>query len=114
MKETDILSRKELFSDLYLAYGSLLSRKTASRMESFYLEDLSLSEIAINEGVSRSAIQQAIKDGEKELLNYERQVGMLEKTKKILALLERIENEKDDEKRSGLIHEAKGVLENGI
>lgn len=114
MKDEDILTRKALFSSLLLAYGKLLSRKTASRMESFYLEDLSLSEIALNENVSRSAIQQAIKDGEKELQHYEEKIGLLKKTRKIGILLERIEKEEDDEKRKDLLKEAKGVLDYGI
>ncbi len=114
MKDEDILRRKALFSSLLLAYGKLLSKKTLSRMESFYLEDLSLSEIALNENVSRSAIQRAIKDGEKELSHYEEKVGLLKKTCHLSLLLGKIEKEKDDEKRKDLLREAKGVLDYGI
>ena len=79
-----------------------------------YLEDLSLSEIALNENVSRSAIQRAIKDGEKELSHYEEKVGLLKKTCHLSLLLGKIEKEKDDEKRKDLLREAKGVLDYGI
>ncbi|HIU70507.1 MAG TPA: transcriptional regulator [Candidatus Enterosoma merdigallinarum] len=114
MKEENIIRRKEHFASLYLIYGKLLSRKTAKRMESFYLDDLSLSEIALNEGVSRSAVQQAIKDGEKELERYEEKVGVLKRTKRLEDLLDRLGKEEDDTKRKSLLKEAKGVLDNGI
>lgn len=112
--EEDILKRKERFASLLLAYGKLLSKKTLGRMENFYLDDLSLSEIADNEGVSRSAIQQAIKDGEKELLRYEEKLNLSSKSKKLLSLLDALEKEGDEEKRKSLIQEAKGVLDYGI
>lgn len=112
--ETDILKRKEGFSALYLAYGKLLSRKTAERFALFYFDDLSLSEIADNEKVSRSAVQQSIKDAERFLTDVEEKVGLLKKAKKVLAQIERLEKEEDGQERRKILTDMKGELDYGI
>ncbi len=57
-------------------YGVLLSQKKLEYVQMYYFDDLSLSEIAEQIGVSRAAVQDAIKSGIKEsyvrVIKYER------------------------------------------
>lgn len=66
-----VLEKKDRYSILLQIYGDLLTEINKRRLEYFYFEDLSLFEIAENENVSRNAIFQSIKIGEKELDRYE-------------------------------------------
>lgn len=66
-----VLEKKDRYSILLQIYGDLLTDVIKRRLENFYFEDLSLFEIAENENVSRNAIFQSIKIGEKELDRYE-------------------------------------------
>ena len=66
-----------LFTELYDCYGKLLTDKEQNYFKDYYEEDLSLSEIAENNDVSRSAVQKSIKNLEDKLLDYEEKVGMM-------------------------------------
>lgn len=52
-------------------YGDLLGEQRRSIMELYYCEDLSLSEIAENTGITRQAVRDSIKKGEAELHRLE-------------------------------------------
>lgn len=52
-------------------YGKLLTVKQADMIRQFYYEDLSLGEIAENEGITRQAAHDAIAKGVSALKNYE-------------------------------------------
>lgn len=56
---------------LYDFYGPLLTPRQQALMQAYYLEDLSLAEIADGEGVSRQAVHDLIKRSEAALLEYE-------------------------------------------
>ena len=114
MERKDILTSKERFSSLLLIYGPLLSPTIQRRLGDFYLTDLSLSEIAQNESVSRSAVQQSIKEGEKALLEYEKKLSFLKKERAIVHLLGEVEKENDPTKRQEKIDKIKGELDYGI
>lgn len=60
-----------LICDLLALYGPLLTEKQARLLELYYYDDLSLSEIAENEGGSRQGAMDVIKRAEKELLHAE-------------------------------------------
>ncbi len=114
MERKDILTSKERFSSLLLIYGPLLSPTIQRRLGDFYLTDLSLSEIAQNESVSRSAVQQSIKEGEKALLDFEKRLALLKKGRKIASLLEKVEAEEEKSIRDEYIRQIKGELDYGI
>lgn len=57
-------------------YGSVLSEHTRSLLSLYYGEDLSLSEIAEEAGISRQGVRQAIKKGEEELRFLEEHLGL--------------------------------------
>lgn len=52
-------------------YGELLSEQRRAIMELYYCEDLSLTEIAENTGITRQAVRDSIKKGEAELHRLE-------------------------------------------
>ncbi len=82
-------------------YRNLLSDKQKEYLINHFEEDLSLSEIAKNNGVSRQAVYDNIKRGIKQLREYEEKLGFYEKEKKLhgelLELKENFKIEKLDE-----------------
>ncbi len=57
-------------------YGDVLSERHRSIMEMYYGDDLSLAEIAENEGISRQGIRHIIKKCEEELRFLEERLGL--------------------------------------
>lgn len=55
-------------------YGKLLGEKTCEMMELYYTDDLSLSEIAENTGMTRQSVHETIKRAEQKLLSAEAQL----------------------------------------
>ena len=71
---------KELTPSLLLdIYGQTLTGKQREVMELYYNEDLSLSEIAENQEISRQAALDSIRRAEKHLRQMEERLGMLSK-----------------------------------
>lgn len=65
------------FSVLLDYYGNMLTDKQRSMMECYYYDDLSLSEIAVNEGITRQGVRDAIKRSESELESMEEKLGFV-------------------------------------
>lgn len=57
-------------------YGDALDEHTASVMRAYYNDDLSLAEIAADEGISRQGIRHLIKKGEEQLDFFESTFGL--------------------------------------
>ena len=70
------MSKNLLICDLLELYGKLLTEKQLKLLELYYFDDLSLSEIAENEGGSRQGAMDVIKRAEKELLKMEDVLGL--------------------------------------
>ena len=64
---------------LYDFYGELLNEHQKDIYESYILEDLSLSEIAEEEGISRQGVHDIIKRCNKALESYEDKLHLVEK-----------------------------------
>lgn len=62
---------------LFDFYGELLTEKRRQIFESYYNEDLSLSEIAENEGLTRQAVFDTLKKGERQLRGLETKLGLV-------------------------------------
>lgn len=56
-------------------YGDMLTEKQRSFLDYYYNDDLSLSEIAENEGITRQGVRDAIKRAEAILLDMEEKLG---------------------------------------
>lgn len=96
------MSKNLLICDLLELYGPLLTEKQSKLLELYYFEDLSLSEIAENEGGSRQGAMDVIKRAEKELLRFEETLGLynrnLEQTRIIDLLKDKLDNNLDEVK----------------
>ena len=57
-------------------YGEMLTAKQRDFLEYYYNDDLSLSEIAENEGITRQGVRDAIKRAETQLLEMESRLGV--------------------------------------
>ncbi len=87
------MDKKIYLNNLYDYYGCLFTEKQQEYFENYYFEDLSLSEIAENNGVSRNAVHGQIKIVEEKLLFYEEKLKLYEKAQKIRTLIQDLENE---------------------
>lgn len=64
---------------LYDFYGELLNEHQRQIYEDFVLNDLSLGEIAAEEGISRQGVHDLIKRCSKKLQDYEEKLHLVEK-----------------------------------
>ncbi len=64
-------------------YGEMLTEKQRSFLEYYYNDDLSLSEIAENEGITRQGVRDAIKRAETQMLEMEQKLGMAKRFNEI-------------------------------
>lgn len=64
---------------LYDFYGELLTARQKDVMKLYHEENLSLSEIADEFGISRQGVHDALKNAEKSLLDYEEKMGLIKR-----------------------------------
>jgi predicted DNA-binding protein YlxM (UPF0122 family) len=64
-------------------YGEMLTAKQRDFLEYYYNDDLSLSEIAENEGITRQGVRDAIKRAETQLKDMESRLGMAKRYEEI-------------------------------
>ena len=62
------MEERNYLIELYDIYGELFTTKNQNYFEDYYFNNLSLSEIAENNNISRNAVHKQIKNTEKELL----------------------------------------------
>ena len=74
-------------------YGPFLSEKQRNLLHHYYNEDLSLSEIAENESITRQGVRDLIKRGELQLKKYEEECGWCQN---VLALQQAVESDMTD------------------
>ena len=90
---------------LYDFYGQLLTDKQNYLIKRYYLDDLSLGEIAIQENVSRQSIHNTIKQAENKLIGFENKLGLFARfkdqqneLKQIITALDNIKEDLEDNK----------------
>ena len=74
-------------------YGKLLTKKQLEILTDYYNNDLSLSEIAENNHITRQAVSDIIKKGENKLFDLEEKLLIMEKMMKQEKLLQEVFNE---------------------
>ena len=74
------MDKKIEISMLWQIYGALLTEKQKEYIDYYYNEDLSLAEIAQNDGITRQGVRDIIKKGEKKLFEYEEKLLFMKKT----------------------------------
>ena len=67
-------------------YADVLDDHTRDIMKAYYNDDLSLAEIAEDEGISRQGIRHIVKKGEDQLLSLESKLGIAQKHEEILMI----------------------------
>ncbi len=98
-------------------YGKLLTEKQYSVLNDYYNEDLSLSEIAENRGISRQAVRDLIQKGEEKLFEYEKVLKIMENNQKneqklqiVFSKLSELENNVSDKKAKKILNEVQKEL----
>ncbi len=74
-------------------YGNLLTRHQQDILDEYFNEDLSMNEIADNYMISKSAVQDLIKRSIVQLDSYEKALKLIERDRKLDAILEEMKNE---------------------
>ncbi len=85
------LEKSILINELFDIYGDLLAKSQHKMIYLYYTLDLSLSEIALQEGVSRNAVHDAIKKGVDSLYLFEKKLCILENKNKFNKKLKKLE-----------------------
>lgn len=98
-------------------YGKLLTEKQFEFLNDYYNNDLSLSEIAENNKITRQAVRDIIKKGEKKLFEYEEKLLFMKRMlkqedmlKKILLELTKIQRDSSDKKVANILESIKKEL----
>lgn len=60
-------------------YGDMLTNKQRDFLQYYYNDDLSLSEIAENEGITRQGVRDSIKRAEGQLFEMESRLGLVKR-----------------------------------
>lgn len=64
-------------------YGDMLTNKQRDFLCYYYNDDLSLSEIADNEGITRQGVRDSIKRAEKQLFEMESRLGLVKRFEEV-------------------------------
>lgn len=84
------MERNVEISMLCQIYGKLLTEKQYEFINDYYNKDLSLSEIAENENITRQAVRDIIKKGEKKLFEYEKKLEFMKRMSKQENIIENV------------------------
>ena len=98
-------------------YGKLLTEKQYEILNDYYNNDLSLSEIAENSEITRQAVRDILKKGEKKLFEYEeklqfmkRMLNQEKRIEKALAELTKIQKDYSDKEIANVLENVKKEL----
>ena len=98
-------------------YGKLLTQKQYKLLDDYYNNDLSLSEIAENENITRQAVRDNLKKGENNLFEYEEKLGFMRKEimqeesiEAILSEITKIANSMPDKEVAKILQDVKNKL----
>lgn len=111
------MDKKIEVSILCQIYGKLLTEKQYNFIDDYYNNDLSLSEIADNFGITRQAARDNIKKGENKLFEYEEKLGIMKTTLKnektiedVLMQINSIQTNYSDKKIAKILENVKKEL----
>ena len=106
-----------LFLQLCDIYGKLLTQKQYDIINDYYNNDLSLSEIAENNNITRQAVRDILKKGENKLFEYEEKLLVMKRTlnqekqvQQILTQLSEIEETASDKKIEKILNNIRKEL----
>ena len=102
------------FGILYEYYGNLLNKKQSEAIEQYYLEDLSLTEIAELNDISKQAVSDMLKRSEKKLEKYEEKLGLLAKLNDLQNKLEDLDTYLQDNMEEASYGKASEIISDMI
>ena len=112
------MEKQVKISVLLQIYGKLLTEKQYNLLDDYYNNDLSLSEIAENEGITRQAVRDNLKKGENNLFEYEEKLGIMKTTitkqetiADVLSEITKINNKMSDEEIAKILNDVKEKLQ---
>ena len=71
-------------------YGDMLTEKQRNMVDYYYNDDLSLAEIAENEGISRQGVRDSVKRAEAQMLEMEARLGLSRRVREMCAQAQEI------------------------
>lgn len=77
------MENREYLNSLFDIYKELLTNIEQVTFNDYYIEDLSLQEIADNRNISKSSVGKTLKSATEKLLDYEKKLHNLERKNKI-------------------------------
>lgn len=104
------LEKTIFINDLLTLYGGLLTTTQKDILSDYYQANLSLGEIANDRGVSRAAVEDALKKGVKKLESFEKQLNIYENRKNILKKLAKVKDIAEKEEIIKIIKEVEKLL----
>lgn len=106
-----------IISVLLETYGELLTEKQYNLLDDYYNNDLSLAEIAENENITRQAVRDNLKKGEKKLFYYEEKLGIMKKNRmqeeqiaNILSVISNLTEKSTDNEIAKVLEDVKNKL----
>ena len=116
-KEVVVMENNVKISILNELYGKLLTKKQSEIIDDYYNMDLSLSEIAENNNITRQAVRDILKNGEKKLFEYEEKLQFMKRTlsqekkiEKVLFELTKIQKNDSDKQIAAILENIKKEL----
>ncbi len=111
------MEEKVKISMLLEIYGKLLTEKQSQMLEDYYNHDLSLSEIAENQDITRQAVRDNIKKGDNKLFELEEKLSIMKRTleqekqiQEILTELSKITDYSSDKKIEKVLNHVRKEL----
>ena len=92
-------------------YGNLLTEKQLEFMDYYYNEDLSLSEIAENNNITRQAVNTILLKSKKKLEEYENKLQFMKKERNIKKQIEEIRKTNLTEKQIKIIEKIEEIID---
>ena len=80
-------------------YGSLLTEHQQEILNDYYLDDLSMQEIAEIHGISKSAVSDIIKRSYEQLKEYEDKLSLIGNSEKLDRLITQMDNDQSVNKK---------------
>lgn len=100
---SEVLAERERAVALFEIYQKKLTLSQQELFSDYYLYDLSLSEIAENRSISRSAISDSLQKSLQKMEEWEQNLSLLKRKETILHSLAQLEKETDSKKKEALI-----------
>ena len=104
------MEKKIKISMLCEIYGKLLTEKQLEILNDYYNNDLSLTEIAQNNNITRQAVLDNIKKGEEKLLIMEKTIKQEKLLQEVLSELSKIEDASSDKKIEKILNHVRKEL----